>query len=158
MLLLAVFTVERWSRNPLLISGSIGMAIGAFGVALCNLVPGLAPILSVGSIMVYSESFMFSWDPICWVLIAEIFPNTIRGAVAVAVAFQWIFNFIVSSTFVPMYNMRLGEMGDKSGHMFAYALYGFICIIAALFVWKLVPETKGKTLEDMTKLWKSRKG
>lgn len=57
-----------------------------------------------------------------------------------------------------MYNMRLGEMGDKFGHMFAYALYGFICIIAALFVWKLVPETKGKTLEDITKLWKSRKG
>ena len=73
-------------------------------------------------------------------------------------AFQWIFNFIASSTFVPMYNMRLDEMGDKFGHMFAYALYGFICIIAALFVWKLVPETKGKTLEDMTKLWKSRKG
>ena len=157
--LLAVFTVERWGRKPLLISGSIGMAIGAFGVALCNLVPGLPPLLSVGSIMVYSASFMFSWGPICWVLIAEIFPNTIRGAaVAVAVAFQWIFNFIVSSTFVPMYNMRLGEMGDKFGHMFAYALYGFICIIAALFVWKLVPETKGKTLEDMTKLWKSRKG
>ena len=42
-------------------------------------------------------------------------------------------------------------MGDKFGHMFAYALYGIICVAAALFVWKLVPETKGKTLEDMTK-------
>ncbi|MDE5760709.1 MAG: sugar porter family MFS transporter, partial [Bacteroides sp.] len=155
--LLAVFTVEKWGRKPLLISGSVGMAIGAFGVALCNLVPGLPPIMAVVSIMVYSASFMFSWGPICWVLIAEIFPNTIRGAaVAIAVAFQWIFNFIVSSTFVPMYNMRLGEMGDKFGHMFAYALYGVICVIAALFVWKLVPETKGKTLEDMTKLWKER--
>ncbi len=156
--LLAVFTVERWGRKPLLIYGSAGMAIGAFGVALCNLVPGLPPLLSVASIMVYSASFMFSWGPICWVLIAEIFPNTIRGAaVAVAVAFQWIFNFIVSSTFVPMYNMRLGEMGDKFGHMFAYALYGVICILAALFVWKLVPETKGKTLEEMTKLWQQRR-
>lgn len=155
--LLAVFTVEKWGRKPLLISGSVGMAIGAFGVALCNLVPGLPPIMAVVSIMVYSASFMFSWGPICWVLIAEIFPNTIRGAaVAIAVAFQWIFNFIVSSTFVPMYNMRLGEMGDKFGHMFAYALYGVICVIAAIFVWKLVPETKGKTLEDMTKLWKER--
>ncbi|WP_373824899.1 MFS transporter, partial [Bacteroides heparinolyticus] len=156
--LLAVFTVEKWGRKPLLISGSIGMAIGACGVALCNLVTGLPSILPVISIMVYSASFMFSWGPICWVLIAEIFPNTIRGAaVAIAVAFQWIFNFIVSSTFVPMYNMRLGEMGDKFGHMFAYALYGVICVVAAIFVWKLVPETKGKTLEDMTQLWKSRK-
>ena len=151
--LLAVFTVEKWGRKPLLISGSVGMAIGAFGVAMCNIVTGLPAIISVISIMVYSASFMFSW-----VLIAEIFPNTIRGAaVAIAVAFQWIFNFIVSSTFLPMYNMRLGEMGDKFGHMFAYALYGIICVAAALFVWKLVPETKGKTLEDMTKLWKKKK-
>ena len=156
--LLAVFTVEKWGRKPLLISGSIGMAIGAFGVALCNVVAGLPPMLAVVSIMVYSASFMFSWGPICWVLIAEIFPNTIRGAaVAIAVAFQWIFNFIVSSTFVPMYNMSLGDMGDKFGHMFAYGLYGIICVVAALFVWKLVPETKGKTLEDMTRLWKNRK-
>jgi SP family xylose:H+ symportor-like MFS transporter len=156
--LLAVFTVEKWGRKPLLIYGSIGMAIGAFGVAICNVVSGMPPIFSVISIMVYSASFMFSWGPICWVLIAEIFPNTIRGgAVAIAVAFQWIFNFIVSSTFVPMYNMRLGEMGDKFGHMFAYTLYGVICVAAAIFVWKLVPETKGKTLEDMTTLWKNRK-
>lgn len=152
--LLAVFTVEKWGRKPLLISGSVGMAIGAFGVALCNVLIGLPPILSVICIMVYSASFMFSWGPICWVLIAEIFPNTIRGAaVAIAVAFQWIFNFVVSSTFVPMYNMSMGDMGEKFGHMFAYALYGIICVIAAVFVWKLVPETKGKSLEDMTKLW-----
>ena len=155
--LLAVFTVEKWGRKPLLIYGSIGMALGAFGVALSNLVAGMPAIVAVVSIMVYSASFMFSWGPICWVLISEIFPNTIRGAaVAVAVAFQWIFNFIVSSTFLPMYNMRLGEMGDKFGHMFAYALYGVICVIAAIFVWKLVPETKGKTLEEMNNLWRKK--
>ncbi len=106
------------------------------------------------SIMVYSASFMFSWGPIAWVLIAELFPNTIRGAaVAIAVAFQWIFNFIVSSTFVPMFNMHLTP-GDDFGHWFTYGLYGAICILAAFFVWKLVPETKGKSLEDMSKLWK----
>lgn len=154
--LVAVFTVEKLGRKPLLIWGSIGMAGGAFGVAVSNIidVPAIVPVISI---MVYSASFMFSWGPICWVLIAEIFPNTIRSAaVAVAVAFQWIFNFIVSSTFVPMYNMSLGSMGTKFGHMFAYALYGAICIIAAWFVYRLVPETKGKTLEDMTALWRKR--
>ena len=153
--LLAVFTVERWGRKPLLISGSIGMAVGALGVALCNVVTGLPALVSVVCIMLYSASFMFSWGPICWVLISEIFPNTIRSAaVALAVAFQWIFNFIVSSTFVPMYNIQMGAMGDKFGHMFAYALYGIICVVAAIFVWRLVPETKGKTLEEMNTLFK----
>ena len=134
----------------------IGMAIGAFGVAVTFGNDSLA-LVTAASLLVYSASFMFSWGPITWVLIAEIFPNTIRGgAVAIAVAFQWIFNFIVSSSFVPMFNMHLSE-GDDFGHWFTYGLYGIICVIAALFVWKLVPETKGKTLEDMTAMWKNRK-
>lgn len=155
--LVAVFTVEKLGRKPLLICGSLGMACGAIGVAFSNVVE-VAPIVPVVCIMIYSASFMFSWGPICWVLISEIFPNTIRSAaVAIAVAFQWIFNFIVSATFVPMYNMSIGEMGDKFGHMFAYTLYGVICIVAAIFVYKLVPETKSRTLEDMTNLWRKRK-
>ena len=153
--LVAVFTVERVGRKPLLICGSIGMGIGAFGVAITFGHQALS-VITMLSIMVYSASFMFSWGPICWVLIAEIFPNTIRGAaVAIAVAFQWIFNFLVSSTFVPMFNMHL-RAGDDFGHWFTYGFYGIMCVLAALFVWKMVPETKGKTLEDMTQLWKNR--
>ena len=152
--LVAIFTVEKWGRKPLLIYGSLGMALEAAGVAVTSVSASLPPVVAVVSIMVYSASFMFSWGPICWVLISEIFPNTIRGAaVAIAVAFQWIFNFIVSSTFLPLYNMSLGTM-ENFGHAFTYGLYGVICILAALFVWKLVPETKGKTLEDMSRLWK----
>ena len=163
--LVAVFTVEKLGRKPLLISGSLGMAVGAFGVALTFGHQGLEMFTMI-SIMVYAASFMFSWGPICWVLIAEIFPNTIRGgAVAIAVAFQWIFNFIVSSSFVPMFNMQV-KHGDllygvlpetaaaEFGHWFTYGLYGTVCLLAALFVWRIVPETKGKTLEDMSRLWK----
>ena len=153
--LVAIFTVEKWGRKPLLICGSLGMALGAFGVAATFGHEGME-MMTAASLLIYSASFMFSWGPICWVLIAEIFPNTIRGkAVAIAVAFQWIFNFIVSSSFVPMFNMHLQE-GDDFGHWFTYGLYGILCVVAAIFVWKLVPETKGKTLEDMTKLWKKK--
>lgn len=153
--LVAVFTVDKFGRKPLLIFGSLGMAVGALSFALSNAF-AWSGMFQIVSIMVYAACFMFSWGPICWVLIAEIFPNTIRGgAVAIAVAFQWVFNFIVSSTFVPMYEMELMP-GDGFGHIFAYALYGIICIVAAVFVWKLVPETKGKTLEDMTRLWKKQ--
>ena len=146
--LVAIFTVEKLGRKPLLITGSLGMALGALGVALADAVQGVPGIVGVVSVMVYSASFMFSWGPICWVLISEIFPNTIRGAaVAIAVAFQWISNFIVSSTFVPLYTWSPA---------FTYGMYCFFCLLAAFFVWKLVPETKGKTLEDMTTLWRER--
>ncbi|MDR0567563.1 MAG: D-xylose transporter XylE [Prevotellaceae bacterium] len=141
----AIVTVDKFGRKPLLVIGSIGMAVGAFAVAICDNF-GLKGIVPVLSVIVYAAFFMMSWGPICWVLISEIFPNTIRGkAVAIAVAAQWIFNYIVSSTFPPLYDFS---------PMVAYGLYGAMCILAALFVWKLVPETKGKTLEDMNKLWK----
>ena len=88
--LIAIFTVEKMGRKPLLIVGSIGMAVGAFCVAFCDefQVGGILPVLSI---IVYAAFFMMSWGPICWVLIAEIFPNTIRGkAVAIAVQSQSI--------------------------------------------------------------------
>ena len=92
---------------------------------------------------------MFSWGPICWVYMSELFPNTIRSqATAIAVAFQWISNFVVSATFVPLYNYS---------HVLAYGLYGLIGVVAAIFVWKLVPETKGKTLEEITNIWRKTK-
>ena len=145
--LLAIFTVERLGRKPLLIWGSLLMAVGAFGVTMINTI-AMPAWVAVASILIYSAAFMFSWGPICWVYMSELFPNTIRSqATAIAVAFQWISNFAVSSTFVPLYNYN---------HAMVYAGYGIICLLAALFVWKLVPETKGKTLEQMTALWREK--
>lgn len=89
---------------------------------------------------------MMSWGPICWVLISEIFPNKIRGqAVAIAVAAQWAANYFISSTYPPMM--------DFSSAM-TYGFYGTMAVLSAIFVWKFVPETKGKTLEEVEKLWK----
>ncbi|WP_026679493.1 D-xylose transporter XylE [Fictibacillus gelatini] len=140
----AIVTVDRWGRKPLLITGSIGMAIGMFGVASLAFfnVIGLSTLLFI---IIYTASFMMSWGPICWVLISEIFPNKIRGkAVAIAVAAQWAANYLISSTY-PM-------MMEYSGAM-TYSFYGIMSVLSALFVWKFVPETKGKTLEEMEKSW-----
>ncbi|WP_026582898.1 D-xylose transporter XylE [Bacillus sp. J33] len=142
----AIMTVDRWGRKPLLIVGSIGMAIGMFGVAglaFANII-GISTLLFI---IVYTASFMMSWGPICWVLISEIFPNRIRGqAVAIAVAAQWAANYLVSSTY-PM-------MMEFSGGM-TYGIYGVMSVLSALFVWKYVPETKGKSLEQMDTLWRA---
>ena len=143
--LVAIFTVDKFGRKPLLIIGSIGMAVGMFAIGLLAFL-NIIGVSTLIFIVIYTASFMMSWGPICWVMISEIFPNTIRGkAVAIAVAAQWIANFIVSATFPSLLAFNI---------TFTYCLYGVMSVLSALFVWKMVPETKGKTLEAMSKLWK----
>ena len=143
--IVAIMTVDKWGRKPLLITGSIGMAIGmiAISVLAFNDVIGIATLVFI---IIYTASFMMSWGPICWVLISEIYPNKIRSqAIAIAVAAQWAANFFISSTYPPMMEFSSGG---------TYLFYGIMSILSALFVWKMVPETKGKTLEEMEGLWK----
>lgn len=143
--LVAIFTVDKFGRKPLLIIGSIGMAIGMFAIGTLAFykIIGVSTLIFI---VIYTAAFMMSWGPICWVMISEIFPNTIRGkAVAIAVAAQWIANFIVSSTFPVLEHFSM---------TFTYLLYGVMAVISAFFVWKMVPETKGKTLEEMEKLFR----
>ena len=141
----AIMTVDKWGRKPLLITGSIGMAIGMFAISALafNNIIGISTLVFI---IIYTASFMMSWGPICWVLISEIFPNKIRGqAVAIAVAAQWAANYLISSTYPPMM--------EFSGGM-TYGFYGLMSVLSALFVWKMVPETKGKKLEEIEKIWK----
>ena len=144
---IAIMTVDKWGRKPLLMIGSVGMAIGMFAIS------GLAfaEVIGVSTlvfIIVYTASFMMSWGPITWVLISEIFPNKVRGkAVAIAVAAQWTANYLISSTYPAMMEFSSGM---------TYAFYGIMSVLSLIFVWKMVPETKGKTLEDMEHIWKKK--
>ncbi|HRX12577.1 MAG TPA: D-xylose transporter XylE [Draconibacterium sp.] len=141
----AIMTVDKWGRKPLLMVGSIGMAIGMFAIGLLAFMK-IIGISTLVFIIIYTASFMMSWGPICWVLISELFPNKIRGkAVAVAVAAQWAANYFISSTYPAMMEFSSGG---------TYWFYGAMSIISFFFVWKMVPETKGKTLEEMEYLWK----
>ncbi len=143
--IIAIITVDKFGRKPLLIIGSLGMTVGMFGVA------GLAFFEQIGIatlvfIIIYTASFMMSWGPVVWVLLSEIFPNKIRGqALAIAVAAQWAANYFISSSY-PM-------MMEVSGGM-TYTFYGVMSILSAVFVWKLIPETKGKSLEELETLLK----
>ena len=143
--MVAIFTVDKFGRKPLLIIGSFGMMIGMAALSVLSFMDVIG-VAALVFIIIYTASFMMSWGPITWVLISEIFPNTIRGqAVAIAVAAQWISNFIVSSTFPSLSEWSTGG---------AYLIYAVFSLLSAVFFFKMVPETKGKTLEDMTRLWR----
>jgi SP family xylose:H+ symportor-like MFS transporter len=144
--ILAIATVDKWGRKPLLITGSIGMAVGMFAISILSF-NNIIGITTLVFIILFTASFMMSWGPICWVYISELFPNKIRGqAVAIAVAAQWAANYFISSTYPPMIEFSGGA---------TYGFYGLMAVLSALFVWKMVPETKGKSLEAIEKIWKS---
>ena len=143
----AILTVDKLGRKPLLIIGSIGMAVGMIAISILSYL-NIISILTLIFIIIFTASFMMSWGPICWVYISELFPNKIRGqAIAVAVAAQWTANYLISSTYP-------GMMSFSS--VFTYGFYGVMAILSALFVWKMVPETKGKSLEQIEKQWKKK--
>jgi SP family xylose:H+ symportor-like MFS transporter len=142
--IIAIFTVDKFGRKPLLMGGSIGMAIGMIALSLFFKYEYLG-FAALVFIIIYTASFMYSWGPCCWVLISEIFPNTIRGsAVAIAVAVQWISNLVVSTTFPKL---------NSWNSTLTYLMYGIFSILSAVFVYFMVPETKRKTLEDIEEIW-----
>ncbi|MCM3072814.1 D-xylose transporter XylE [Staphylococcus equorum] len=141
---IAILYVDKFGRKPLLIIGSTGMAIGMIGMSTLA-ANGAFGITTLIFLVIYTASFMMSWGPIIWVLLSEIFPNRIRsGAMAIAVAVQWLANFTITSTYP--------SMMDISGTM-TYGFYALMSILSGLFVWKFIPETKGKTLEELEKVW-----
>jgi len=146
--IVSILLIDRIGRRPLLIIGIIGMIIslGILGIAFA--LPGLngsLGILSVVCLMLYVGSFAISLGPIFWLMIAEIYPLKIRGrAMSTATMVNWGTNLIVAITFLSIIEI-LGAAGT-------FWLYGVISVLALLFVYFRVPETKGKSLEEIERL------
>jgi SP family xylose:H+ symportor-like MFS transporter len=143
----AILTVDRFGRKPLMIFGSLGMGI-------CLLTLGLmayfqrAELWILIFILGFIACFALSVGPVTWVIMSEIFPTRIRGrAMSVSTVFLWGANWLVSQTF-PMMN-ESQKLIDKFHHGFSFWIYGLICFILFVFMWRIVPETKGKSLEDI---------
>ncbi len=149
----AIVLIDRVGRKPLLLAGSIGMAVTlgvmAFVFGSAGTGPDGKPLLTHGGAIagltaanLYIVAFAMSWGPVMWVLLGEMFPPRMRGAaLAVSGASNWAANFAVTVTFLPL----MGVAG-LSG---AYGLYALCAAASIFFVWKAVNETKGKTLEQM---------
>ncbi len=138
--LVAIRFVDRWGRKPLMLAASAGMGVSmAFlAGALVLGVPGIWVVLFV---LVYVGFFGVAMGPVVWVLLAEIFPNKVReAALSFCVMVLWIANFLVTQFFPPM----LHALGGGT-----FFFYAFMCLVCFLFVKVLVPETKGKSLEEI---------
>ncbi len=147
----AIFTVDHFGRRPLQIIGALVMAVSMIALGTEFAIGGKGMVALV-CMLVYTAGFAVSWGPVTWVLLSEIFPNQIRGkAMAVAVAAQWIANYLVSWTFPILDNNPY--LVEHFKHGFAYWIYGVMGILAAMFMAKVVPETKGRSLEQMEGIW-----
>ena len=166
--IVAILLVDRIGRKKLLVIGAAVMAVAMISVGLIfyfsfesSLINGLevnqftSPVSAIVAfifILIFIAGFATSWGPVAWVLLSELFPNKIRArALALATAALWVSNLVISWTFPIINNSSF--LVDKFNHGFAYWIYGVVGILAALFVMKFVPETKGKSLEELEGLW-----
>ena len=150
--IIAIWLVDHIGRKPLMIIGTTGMGISllAMGLAAFLQQTGLWLLLFI---LGYIACFALSVGPIVWVVIAEIFPTRIRGrAMAIAVVCLWLANYLVIQTFTMMDENNW--LIQKFHHAFPFWIYSAMCAVMLLFVWRFVPETKGKTLEEIEHFWK----
>lgn len=149
--ILAIWSVDRWGRKPLMMSGYAGMALSLFGLGLAAYLDR-AELWVLPFILAYIASFAVSVGPVTWVILSEIFPTKIRGrAMAIATVLLWVANFVISQTF-PMLDTNPWLLA-RFHHAFPFLLYGCFSVMALLFLWWWVPETKGRTLEEIERWW-----
>jgi len=150
---IAMFTVDKFGRKPLLYIGSVGMILGFLLLAL-SLQFNAVGVISLIGVLIFIASFALSMGPVVWVLLSEMFPNKIRSvAMSVAVAAQWAANYMVSQSFPVVMDSELNNSATWSGALPYYIFIGFIILIA-IITYKFIPETKGKSLEEIESFWK----
>jgi SP family xylose:H+ symportor-like MFS transporter len=149
--IIAIHSVDRWGRKPLMLIGSAGMGLCLAGMGLAAFYSQTA-IWVLVFVLGYISFFALSVGPVTWVILSEIYPTRIRGrALSIATFFLWSANWLVSQTF-PMLDENPFLVG-MFNHAFSFWLYGLLCVVLFVFVWKGVPETKGKSLEEIEKEW-----
>ena len=151
MTIAAIMLIDKIGRKPLLLIGSVGMAVTLSTLTICFMnagadgsLPGAAGVIALIAANLYITFFAVSWGPVMWVMLGEMFNNRIRTvAIAICGLAQWGANFIVTWSFPVL----TGKQGIGVGP--TYAIYSFFAIFSIFFVAKFIKETKGKELEEM---------
>jgi SP family arabinose:H+ symporter-like MFS transporter len=143
----AIFTIDKWGRKPLLFAGVGGAVVSLLIIgALFALGMTSGPWILL-FILAFIACFAFSFGPVCWVVVSEIFPNAVRGkAMALATLSLWIGNFLVGQL--------TPAMLEGLGSSWTFWIFALCCSPALWITWKLIPETKGRSLENIENYWK----
>jgi SP family galactose:H+ symporter-like MFS transporter len=153
MTVVSMWLIDRVGRRPLLLTGIGGMIVtlGVLGYAFYSPARGGSfATIAVVTLMAYVAAFAISLGPIFWLLIAEIYPLKIRGsAEGVAAGTNWAANFLVTVTFL--------TLAQTIGASWTFWLYAALAVAAWIFCYTLVPETKGRTLEEIEAAWRIKK-
>lgn len=149
----AMFTVDKLGRKPLIYIGGIGMIAGFLMLAF-TLMTGNVGMLSLIGVLLFIGAFAMSMGPVVWVVLSEMFPNKIRSiAMSVAVAAQWLANYVVSQSFPMVVESEMNNNAFWNGSL-PYFIFSAFIAFTIFFTWKFIPETKGKSLEELDHLWK----
>lgn len=147
----AIWTVDRIGRRPLMIVGAAGMGLSLVAIGLAAQYQAIS-LWVLLFMLSYIACFALSVGPVTWVLLSEIFPTKIRGrAMSIATFCLWSANFVVSQTF-PMMDENAWLL-SRFNHGFPFYVYAGFCIVLVLTIWKAVPETKGRSLEEIERSW-----
>lgn len=141
MTIVSMFLVDKWGRRPLLITGIIGVIIGLAGLSTAFLLEGSAAKgLATASMLTFTAAFAIGLGPLPQLLAPEMFKRSVRGiGISIGGLSNWISNILVVYTFM--------DLTSRISHAGTFAVYGFLGLIALFFVWKYVPETKGKAID-----------
>ena len=154
---IAIATVDKWGRKPLMYLGTAGMFVSLCAMgAMAQLIkdPTSASSLMLGFIILYIASFGLSVGPVVWVILSEIYPTAVRGrALGMATFCLWIADYVVTQTF-PIMDQNVTLIA-KFNHAFPFYVYAFFCLVL-LGVMRFVPETKGKSLEEIERSWSNK--
>jgi sugar porter (SP) family MFS transporter len=146
MTIVAIWLLDKVGRRPLLLSGTVGMAVGMVIVG-CSFIGGSTlhgglALVAIAGLLIYTGSFAIGLGPVFWLLIAEIYPLRIRGAaMSVAGMANWAANFVVTVSFLTLLNAISG--------VGVFFLFGFLTLVALAYFWRKVPETKGRSLQEI---------